>query len=131
MQDCYAGDVGDFGKYALLNRLCAEDGNGGPALSLGVLWYCFTEDEPREHNDGKHIGYLQHSKYREFRRCDPCLWEKMRKVVFCGRRSIATVEASGALPAGTAYYLEPLALKRCAWLKAGRGTVASAELVFF
>ena len=26
MQDRYAGNVGDFGKYALLNQICIADG---------------------------------------------------------------------------------------------------------
>lgn len=146
MQDRYAGDVGDFGKYALLNRLCAGDGNGGSVLDLGVLWYRFTDDEPGAQTDGKHIGYLQPRKCEEFRRCDPGLWEKMHKVVY-GHRSIAEVEASGALPAKTAYYSTPLSFgchelhavgqkrtarqkKRCAWLQAGRDAVAGADLIF-
>ena len=33
MQDCYAGDIGDYGKFALLREL-REQG-----LSVGVNWY--------------------------------------------------------------------------------------------
>ena len=40
MQDCYVGDIGDFGKYGLLRSLCGGD-DYGPALRLGVLWYKF------------------------------------------------------------------------------------------
>lgn len=141
MQDSYAGDVGDFGKYALLNRLCIGDGNGQRELSLGVLWYV-PDAEPEPSNDGKHIGYLQPPKCRKFRHCDPDLWDKMHQmVVVDGDRSIATVERSGALPAGTKYYSEPLFCqrhesqatkkeRRRTWLKASRDAVKSADLVF-
>lgn len=33
MQDCYAGDIGDYGKFALLRELCKQ------GLSIGVNWY--------------------------------------------------------------------------------------------
>jgi hypothetical protein len=38
MRDSYVADVGDFGKYALLNALAGDD------LRLGVLWYCNSLD---------------------------------------------------------------------------------------
>lgn len=40
MQDRYAGDVGDFGKFGLLRHLCgvtAQDGQ--PNLRPGIIWY--------------------------------------------------------------------------------------------
>ena len=136
MQDRYAGDIGDFGKYALLNRLCSEPGRA-PVLSLGVLWYHFADVS----NDGRHISYLEAPRYREFRPCAPDLWKQMRVVVH-GDRSIAAVEASGALPDGTACYSEPLAfepqelradreVKRGRWLEAGRRAVRRRRLIFF
>ena len=140
MQDRYAGDVGDFGKYGLLNWLCAEDGNGQPALTLGVLWYRFTGAEPNAPNDGRHVSYLEAPRCREFRPCAPGLWERMREVVR-GERSIAAVEASGALPEGAACYAEPLRFerresradreaKRRNWLEAGSRAVDGTDLVF-
>ena len=50
MQDRYAGDVGDFGKFALLRALC-----GG--RSLGVCWYR-TDAAEEKNNDGRHLDYL-------------------------------------------------------------------------
>ena len=32
MQDRYAGDIGDYGKYGLLRWLCRADGRGAPFL---------------------------------------------------------------------------------------------------
>ena len=147
MQDGYAGDVSDFGKYGLLNQLCSADGCGGPALSLGVLWHvpchrCVAEESATQ-NDGEKTAYLQPGKCQEFRQCDPDLWERMRSLVR-GRRSIAAVERSGALPAGTKYYSKPQVCgfhqsyatqadkeeRRRTWLRAGRDTVKGTDLVF-
>ena len=144
MQDDYAGDVGDFGKYELLNRLCGADGLGQTKLTLGVLWwvpppYCVNAARGTQ-KDGKHIGYLEPGKCREFRRCNPCLWEKMYRVVH-GHRSIAAVEGSGVLPAGTKFHSEPQVCwsyrdragteeRRRIWLQYGRDAVEGTELVF-
>ena len=136
MQDRYAGDVGDFGKYGLLRRLCGPDAHG-PALRLGVLWYRFEDATP---GDGKHISYLEPPLAQEFRKCDPDLFRKMDSIVH-GERSIAAVETSGTLPPGTAFFGDKLAfgrhepgasrvLKRRNWLEAGLRTVEHADLVF-
>src|SRR5215510_14269661 len=45
MRDSYVADVGDFGKYALLNALAGND------LRLGVLWCC--NSEPDATRDGR------------------------------------------------------------------------------
>ena len=100
MQDDYAGDVGDFGKYGLLNELCSADGRRGPALTLGVLWYapCYrcVAEESGTQTDGQKTDYLLPDKCRPFRQCDPRLWEEMHSIVH-GHRSIAAVERSEAL----------------------------------
>ena len=136
MQDRYAGDVGDFGKYGLLLRLSGPDGHG-PALRLGVLWYRFEDSTP---GDGKHVSYLEPPRAQEFRRCDPKLFERMRSIVR-NERSIAAVEASGALPSGTAFFGDRLLFgrgesresreaRRLEWLEAGLRAVEDADLVF-
>ena len=145
MQDSYAGDVGDFGKYGLLNQLCGAGRHGETELTLGVLWYvppshCVNAARGTQ-NDGKYISYLEPDKRREFRRCDPGLWEKMHSVVH-GYRSIAAVERSGALRGRTKFYSEPQVCwlrrdraateeRRRDWLQAGRNAVKGTDLVFF
>ena len=57
MQDRYAGDIGDYGKYGLLRWLCCADEHGA-AFRLGLLWYLFNGNEPDAPNDGRHIQYL-------------------------------------------------------------------------
>ena len=136
MQDRYAGDVGDFGKYGLLRWLCGPDADG-PALRLGVLWYRFEDATP---GDGKHVSYLKPPRSRDFRECDPDLFERMCSIV-SGERSIAALETSGALPASTAFFSDKLVFgrdeprasreqKRRDWLTAGLRAVANANLVF-
>ena len=94
------GDVGDFGKYGLLHSLCGEDEHGA-ALRLGVLWYRF--DGKDTSNDGGHTEYIFSPSRAElrFRECDRDLYGKMRRLVVGNTRSVAAVEASGALPADT------------------------------
>jgi hypothetical protein len=48
VQDRYAGDIGDFGKFALLKGL--QKAIGG---TLGVVWYRVVDEA-----DGKYVGYL-------------------------------------------------------------------------
>lgn len=48
MQDRYAGDVGDFGKFVMLRKL---SGLLGPEQTLGINWYRVTNPEPN--NDGR------------------------------------------------------------------------------
>ena len=44
MRHEYVGDIGDFGKYALLKALAGND------LTLGVVWYLNVVNE--SNNDG-------------------------------------------------------------------------------
>lgn len=136
MQDRYAGDAGDFGKYGLLRWLCGHDADG-PVLPLGVLWYRFEDAIP---GDGKYVSYLEPPRARNFRVCDADLFGRMRSIVST-ERSIAGVEASGALPSGTAFFSDKLVFardesrpsrqrKRREWLTAGLRAVEKADLVF-
>ena len=129
MQDCYAGDVGDFGKYGLLRALCGDD------LCLGVLWYRFESCD-----GGKDIGYLEPERSARFERCDPQLFRAMQAIVNDSRRTIEAVEASDALPDGTVYFSQELDItpydswgereqKRSMWLADGLARVSAAQIV--
>lgn len=141
MQGRYVGDAGDFGKYGLLRSLCRGDERGA-ALRLGVLWYRFDGDDSATTNDGRHTDYLFAPSRNErlLRRCDHELFKKMLHLVN-NDRSIAAVEASGALPADTVFFREVLSFKevprrerdgkRDRWINAGLRRVKDAEVVFF
>ena len=79
MRDSYVADVGDFGKYALLNALAGND------LRLGVLWRRNSLADATQ--DGRF------TVYPELRTCDPKLYARlsqskgrMRSSIFGSRR---------------------------------------------
>ena len=82
MQDKYVGDIGDFGKYSLLNELSL-------GLSLGVAWYKYPNDD---NNDGKHVSYLDCPK--NWRHYDPDVFDGLKKIVSSNKRLISEVENS-------------------------------------
>ena len=104
MQNKYFGDVGDFGKYGLLRKLCS----GNPGLELGIVWYLVPNESKT--NDGKFIGYLERSSRNlaRFRACDPELYDILEEAVTTGNRRVSTVSEYSLFPNGTAYYEVPL-----------------------
>ena len=129
MQDRYAGDIGDFGKYGLLRALCGADEHG-PALKLGVLWYRVPNEEGK--NDGRIIGYLNPPDDR-LRQCDVPLFDSLRHLVKTDQRSVAQVQIGGILPAGTKFFERDVprgSRDRQRWLHAGHRMVEGADLVF-
>ena len=93
MRHEYVGDIGDFGKYALLKALAGND------LTLGVVWYLNVAHE--SNNDG------QFTSYDHLRICDPTLHDKLRAIVQNGKRSLRSVEAASVLPDDTIFYSNP------------------------
>jgi len=110
MQNRYVGDIGDFGKYGLLQVLC----DGSPSLKLGVVWYLYNPSD--EHtDDGKHTAYLDWEKPKptkqnldRFASCDGDLYQKLRKLVKNKDRNVSAIARSGVLPSGTVLYDKPL-----------------------
>lgn len=141
MQDRYVGDVGDFGKYGLLRALCARHGLRGDALSLGVIWYLVPDEEST--NDGTHTGYLRQSErnLRDYRACDPDLYDGLGAIVSAGTRNVASVQESNILPRETSFYGSMLSFEkrsltqerrsvRSRWLAGAIESVTRCELVF-
>ena len=98
MQDRYVGDVGDFGKYALLRRIACDDGSEAGNLRLGVVWYLFPDED--HNSDGRHVAYLEKE---EFRALDPDLFDGLKSLVHADRRNVAAVAASRLLPVNTVF----------------------------
>ncbi len=97
----------------------------------------------RTSNDGGHIEYICNPLCKELhlRECDRDLYEKMRRLVVSNTRSIAAVEASGALPADMLFFnravsFDPTSrpeerhVRRLNWLDAGLREVGGAKVVF-
>ncbi len=112
MQNRYTGDVGDFGKYGLLRALCLPEGDRGPALRLGVVWY-LTSDESHN-NDGRHVGYLEPTpkNAKAFRVCDPGLYDTLAEIVRGGARNVSAIRQRRVLPDDTVFYERLLDLDR-------------------
>lgn len=93
MQDRYAGDVGDFGKFSLLRTVFSDTDD-----KIGVVWYKFPDES---HNfDGRHTDYLTNNNCKN---CDRELVEKLSHVV-ASNRTISKLESLQLLPENTLYY---------------------------
>ena len=132
MQDKYVGDVGDYGKYALLNALVDT------SFCLGVVWYLNVGVEANEHG--------KFTEYSDLKDCDPNLFRKLKYLVGENRRLTSEIECSDILPPGVAFYRQPVPappkpclsqLRRDAqkknredWFFDAKAKVAHAEVVF-
>lgn len=136
MQDRYAGDVGDFGKFSLLKFLF-----GTPHDGIGVIWYLFPDESHNE--DGRYTGYLESP---DFLNCDRDLCEKLSIVVH-SKRSVEALEKARILPANTVYFSDRLnfhlqhpsqsqedkkdrAAKRRQWLERATLAVSKCNVIF-
>ena len=134
MQNPYTGDIGDYGKYMLLNALAGSD------LRLAVVWYLNLYVDHSA--DGKFTEYLSEANEKRYRAASPSIYDGLRKIVRNGDRHVSFVRKEGILPADTIFYEAPLDyLKfslavdrkraREAWLLGALKETIEAELVFF
>ncbi len=97
MQDRYVGDIGDFGKYALLNFIQQKTN-----LKLGVNWYLTNPDILGEikNNDGNLTGY------ENIKHLDKNLYAKLKKLVDGNTRHVSEVENrdNAILANGTVFF---------------------------
>jgi hypothetical protein len=136
MQDRYAGDVGDFGKFALLRYLFSNAN-----YKIGVIWYRFPDES--HNNDGSHVDYVNKSS---FLGCDKYLCERL-STVLSGKRSVASLEEARLLPSSTVYFSELLdfhlkyssqnnrdkeerEVRRKDWLKRAIQSVSDCNVIF-
>jgi hypothetical protein len=136
MQNRYVGDIGDYGKYALLRHLCGSEKGG--LIRLAVVW-CLFPDETLS-NDGKHISYLRDS---DFAKLDPDLHKALSSIVALGRH-ISNIAEFGCLPPSTVFFTPPVLVPgdtragpadrirhRDGWLRECLVQTRNCELVFF
>ena len=122
MQDGYTGDVGDFGKYGLLNEICKKS-NGG--IRLGINWFYVAGGEK-----GEHIKYLRDEKYKV---CFPELYDQLKSIVDNDRRSIKEIEKDLVLPKETVFYSKPLpssSVNRENWFEESLTKLKKADIIF-
>lgn len=127
MQNGYTGDVGDFGKYGLLNEICKKS-NGD--IRLGVNWFYVEGGE-----NGKHTKYLKDSykDSKKYRECFPELYDQLKSIVDDRKRSIKEIEKNLVLPKETVFYSKPLLsspVDRENWFKESLTKLKKADIIF-
>ena len=138
MQDRYAGDVGDFGKFGLLRHLCGKTATDShPHLKPGVIWYRVADET---HNaDGECVEYLEKSAPNDqhFRACDETLYDALAKMVLQDNdRSIAALERAALLPEAAywrddvRYGKNQITCPRNDWFNSALEKAAGCGLVF-
>ncbi len=101
MNDRYAGDIGDFGKYGLLRALCGFPRDPkGRCLKLGIVWYLTPEDGGRRRD--RIYDYLW--KRPDLCDLDPNLRDSLRVLAERGPATVQRIEQSGACPPNTVHF---------------------------
>lgn len=122
MQDRYAGDIGDYGKFGLLKALQAE------GFRLGINWYKATPptEREKENDDGKHRIAERYDV------CDPALAETLRAISTSPQRSIKALQQAALLDAArTVYYDKMVEVEgRAQWHENALQALADCDLVF-
>jgi len=110
MRDSYVADVGDFGKYALLNALAGND------LRLGVLWRRNSLADATQ--DGRF------TVYPELRMSDPKLYDRLSQILATNQRTLSQVKNNDILPTNTLFYGTVIPAPRETALRYRSGVVA-------
>lgn len=119
MQNRYAGDIGDFGKFGMLRALASE------GFSIGVNWYLVeTPEHELSVNDG---GKLIPEKLTSV---DPELAKVLSAISRSPERSVRALKAASLIP-GAAYFSDVVLVEdRAAWHARALAALAVADLVF-
>lgn len=119
MQDRYAGDIGDYGKFAMLRALASR------GLAVGVNWYRI-ETPPQELsiNDG---GKLIPDRLFP---CDPELAHALRAISLSPERSVRELEEAELIPGASYYSVTTPVEERRKWHDDALSELAKAEVVF-
>ena len=125
MQDRYAGDIGDYGKRALLKALQAQ------GMSVGVNWYKVEALDIEKKSDGSFKQ--EDGKYSipgELCQCDRELACKLLEISESDDRSVEALEKAGIL-SGAIYYSEPVSVSdRTEWHKRALKKLKHTNIVF-
>jgi hypothetical protein len=125
MQHQFVGDIGDFGKVALLRHLM-------PGRRLAVCWY-LTGDERQSKHREKYFDYLQRPD--EFRHLAPEIFDALTDIVGNAHRrsrGVLALEASGLLEGARFHRKEvpkTVSLRR-RWADELVEAVGDADLIF-
>ncbi len=146
MQNRYVADIGDFGKYGLLNFISSKT-----KLKLGVNWYLSEptdKEKQKQSGDGKFIDYLlfgtKHDKGKTTKKyvhkiidTDEKLYKNLQRIIIDwldkkGNRTVIRIEDNEILPKRTIYFKELLNnTNRTNWLGNSIKNLSECKIVFF
>lgn len=126
MQDRYAGDIGDFGKFGLLKFLAAEN------LCVGINWY---KAEPPKSEMNSEGAFLQndgkHKIKAKYFPCDEELARTLLEISEHKDRSISMLQNASLLPPSVVYYgAVVMKEQRQQWHADALKAVAACDVVF-
>lgn len=124
MQNRYAGDIGDYLKFALLRRVPKQ-------RKFAVCWWLHPDEE---HNgDGRHVGYLEQPD--RWQTIDAELHDGLSRLVRTGLRSVHQIEKAGL--SGAAHFHsdpvptgKPRFTERTRWFDGLQHGVEGMEVLF-
>ena len=126
VQNRYAGDIGDYVKFALLRAL-------SPGRRIGVAWYLYPDES--HNDDGRHIGYLNQPAI--WRDLDPELFDSL--TLIRNQRTVAALEGAELLPEAVYFAEQPPGREtapqfrydaRRNWFERAVATLEDCDLVF-
>ena len=125
MQDRYSGDIGDYGKIALLRELQSQ------GLSVAVNWYLVEPLESEKKADGTYKQedgkYLIPEKLKD---CDKDLASRLSMIAQKENRSIYELEQARFIP-GAIYFNNPVPVaRRAEWHNQALEALEGTDLVF-
>lgn len=127
MKNQYFGDVGDYGKYAML-RFLANNG-----IKIAVNWYLTPNDGS---NDGKYIAYLEKNSMRRY---DAELFDLLSEMIGNGCRDVLKFEERDVIQNAIYYHnvldtegmsKDEMHRYRAEWHRVALDACADAELVY-
>lgn len=126
MKNQYVGDIGDYGKYAML-RMFAEAG-----VKVGVNWY-LTENDGS--NDGRFTEYLKSGRMRHYA---PEIYDTLLEIADKNSKSVQDIQERNIIP-GALFYADLLhpdgspkerEAIRAQWFERSIVVLADADLIF-
>jgi len=126
MQDRYAGDIGDYGKFGLLKALQKQ------GFKIGINWYkTIPQDFEKNANGSYKQNDGKHKIPPKLKSCDEALADKLIRIADSEeKRSIKALEMAKLIP-DAVYYHEPISvIRRTEWHQKALQTLSGADLVF-
>ena len=121
MQDRYVGDIGDYGKFALLRELHEQ------GLSIGINWYKTDAVSSKKQDDGKFCIPDHYAAY------DIDLSSRLRKIFHSQDGIVRSIEAleNEQLIVGAKYFSEKVSADhRDDWHQHALRKLSCSDLVF-